>query len=118
MKLSWVWITQPQTRWLFARYSQDLSIRDSVKTRRLIQSKWFQDRWGDKFKFSGDQNAKTRFENDKLGFRLATSVDGILNGTIADVDKLMSTYAVMTNNTEPISALGKTFPGFFTSPEV
>jgi predicted phage terminase large subunit-like protein len=57
-----------------------LSIRDNLKTRRLIQSPWYQERWSHMFALAGDQNAKQRFENDKTGYRLATSVGGTATG--------------------------------------
>lgn len=65
---------------MFASYAQQLALRDSVKTRRLIESPWFKQRWGSRFKLTGDQNTKIRFENDQGGYRLATSVDGSLTG--------------------------------------
>lgn len=73
---AWRWIDKPEMRWLFCSYARNLSIRDSVKCRRLILSPWYQDRWGDRFRLMDDQNAKIRFDNDKNGYRLATSVDG------------------------------------------
>lgn len=80
----WDWITRPWRRFLFASYAQNLSTRDSVKCRRIVQSPWFRQRWGQAFKLVGDQNTKTRFENDKNGYRLATSVDGQLTGEGGD----------------------------------
>ncbi len=76
----WSWIHNPSSRWLFVSYGQDLSTRDSVKCRRLITSQWYQEMWGDKFAITSDQNQKTRFENNKTGYRLATSVGGMLTG--------------------------------------
>ena len=77
---SWEWITDPAQKFLCASYSGTLSTRDNLKTRRLLQSPWYQERWGHMFKFAGDQNAKQRFENDKTGYRLATSVGGTATG--------------------------------------
>lgn len=76
----WEWVTDPSQKFLAASYSANLSIRDNLKSRRLIQSPWYQERWGDIFALSGDQNAKQRFENDKTGYRLATSVGGTATG--------------------------------------
>lgn len=76
----WEWITKPEEKFLCASYSGVLSIRDNLKARRLIESPWFQERYGDSFKLSSDQNQKTRFENDKTGYRLATSVGGTATG--------------------------------------
>jgi predicted phage terminase large subunit-like protein len=76
----WEWINHPEQKYLAASYSGVLSMRDNVKSRRLIQSPWYQERWGDVFCLSNDQNAKQRFENDKTGYRLATSVGGTATG--------------------------------------
>lgn len=80
----WEWISRPDRRWLFSSYAQSLSIRDSLKCRRLIDSPWFQARWSDRFKLTGDQNQKVRFENDKTGYRIATSVGGLGTGEGGD----------------------------------
>ncbi len=80
----WEWIKDPAKRWIFASYAQNLSIRDSLKCRRLIQSQWFKDRYGWRFKIIGDQNTKTRFETDAMGFRVATSVSGMGTGEGGD----------------------------------
>jgi predicted phage terminase large subunit-like protein len=77
---AWEWIVNPQQKFLCASYSGNLSTRDNLKTRRLLQSTWYQDRWKHMFELSGDQNAKQRFENDKTGYRLATSVGGTATG--------------------------------------
>lgn len=69
----WEWITHPERRWLFSSYRQDLSTRDSLKCRRLIQSPWYQKNWGHAFRLTSDQNVKTRFENDRTGYRIATT---------------------------------------------
>jgi predicted phage terminase large subunit-like protein len=80
----WEWTTYPERRWLFASYAQSLATRDSLKCRRLIQSRWYQRRYGDRFALTSDQNQKTRFENDKTGYRLATSVGGLGTGEGGD----------------------------------
>jgi predicted phage terminase large subunit-like protein len=84
---AWVWaqknkgpLSGPQVQFLHASYASSLSIRDSVKTRRLISSPWYQERWGSRFSLTGDQNSKIRFDNSAGGYRLATSVGGALTG--------------------------------------
>lgn len=76
----WEWLTTPEHKFLCASYAGNLSIRDNLKARRLVQSPWYQERWGSLFELSGDQNAKQRFENSKTGYRLATSVGGTATG--------------------------------------
>jgi predicted phage terminase large subunit-like protein len=82
---AWTWTIQPEKRFLFASYASSLSIRDSVKCRRLISSPWYQEHFGEGFVLTGDQNQKQRFENDKTGQRIATSVDGALTGEGGDI---------------------------------
>jgi predicted phage terminase large subunit-like protein len=83
--LAWDWIDHPWRQFLFASYAQSLAFRDSVKTRRLITSPWYQQRWGNRFKLTGDQNTKSRFENNKNGHRLSTSVGGATTGEGGDI---------------------------------
>jgi hypothetical protein len=71
---AWEWITSPERRWLYSSYGAQLSIRDSIKCRRLIESTWYQTRWADRFALTSDQNTKGRFDNDRAGYRLSTSV--------------------------------------------
>lgn len=82
---AWTWITRPHTRWLFSSYSSSLSIRDNVKARRLIESPWYRERWGDRFNLVDDQNQKIRFENSRTGYRIAASVDGSNTGEGGDL---------------------------------
>ncbi len=83
---SWEWgpKNQPNTRWLFGSYANSLSMRDSVKCRRIVQSNWYLARWGHVFQFSSDQNAKGRYETDQAGYRLATSIEGSATGEGGD----------------------------------
>lgn len=76
---AWEWGPRgmPDKRFLATAHKQDLAVRDNMKCRRLIQSKWYQDRWP--IELTSDQNAKTKFENDATGFREAmafTSMTG------------------------------------------
>ena len=82
---AWTLATQPSKKFLYASYASSLSIRDSVKCRRLIDSPWYKAHFGDKFKLTDDQNQKQRFENDHTGYRIATSVGGALTGDGGDI---------------------------------
>ncbi len=84
---AWAWgpRARPGLRFLFASYARALSVRDSVRCRRVLESPWFQARWGDRFRLCFDQNTKARFDTDEGGYRLATSVDGALTGEGGDI---------------------------------
>lgn len=81
---AWEWARWPERRWLYSSYAASLSIRDSIICRRLIESPWYQARWGHVFALTGDQNAKTRFDNNRTGYRLSTSVGGSVTGEGGD----------------------------------
>tara|TARA_R110000824_G_scaffold76636_1_gene194050 strand:- start:2081 stop:3361 length:1281 start_codon:yes stop_codon:yes gene_type:complete len=82
---AWTWTHKPDKRFLFASYANSLSIRDSVKCRRLLDSPWYKTHFGESFEMTSDQNQKQRFDNDKTGYRIATSVDGALTGEGGDI---------------------------------
>lgn len=63
----WVWTTLPSAKFVFNSYSFDLSVAFSIQRRRLIQSEWYQARWGANFKLSFDENQKWLFSNDQTG---------------------------------------------------
>lgn len=84
---AWVWAqpingptSGPGVPFLYASYADKLSLRDSVKCRRLIESDWYSQRWGNRFKLVSDQNTKSRFQNDKGGERLITSIGAGVTG--------------------------------------
>src|SRR5690242_2490205 len=52
--LGWEWTRHPERRWLFASYAASLATRDSVKCRRLIESPFYQSRWGHRFRLTSD----------------------------------------------------------------
>lgn len=92
----WTWTRRPASRWIFSSYAQSLSTRDSLACRRLITSPWYQSLWGSRFvlkedkpwvetfDLADDQNLKMRFDNDKGGYRIATSVGGAVTGEGGD----------------------------------
>lgn len=71
---AWLWgpAGLPQFRFIGAAHEQTLATRDNLRTRRLISSEWYQERWPTTI--MGDQNEKTYFENDKFGFRQSAAV--------------------------------------------
>lgn len=96
---SWTWVHKPDLKWLCGSYAAKLAIRDNLKMRRLIQSPWFQERWGrgfnltdtsdwgdpEGFALTQDQNQKIRFENDRTGYRIAFGFEGGVMGDGGDV---------------------------------
>lgn len=86
----------PHLQYLTCSYRGDLSTRDAVRSRRLIEHPWFQERWGwdtitpankragNGFQLTSDQNAKMRYENNRGGHRISQSPTGGSTGEGGD----------------------------------
>ena len=77
---TWEWIRAPHRRWIFASYAEALSSKHSVDRRTIIQSSWYQHRWGDRVQLASDQNVKHEFMNTRRGHMIATSIGGSITG--------------------------------------
>jgi len=84
---AWVWTQShdsptsgPTVPFLHASYGFNLSLRDSVKCRRLIKSTWYQRLWGDRVQITNEQDQKIRFQNTRGGERLITSIGSGVTG--------------------------------------
>ncbi len=85
---AWCWTKKERAgkRFMATSYRGDLALRDADKTRRLIRSAWYQDRWGasvgalrdTNLQIRKGQDVKSRFENEYGGFRFSTAVSGIM----------------------------------------
>ena len=82
---AWAWARFPQLRFIAASYASDLAIELATKTRRLIDSPWYQMNWGNSFRLTDDQNTKGMFENTKSGFRKSVGVGSSVTGSGADI---------------------------------
>ena len=84
---AWVWgpYGWPECRFLTGANESDLAIRDTTNCRRLIDSDWYQARWGDKFKLTSDQNVKSFYVNSRLGHRIVTTVGSKVTGKKGDI---------------------------------
>lgn len=84
---AWIWAQEfegptsgPGVPIVSGSYAFKLSVRDSVKCRRLIASPWYQQLWGHRFSLLSDSNQKIRFGNTRGGERIVTAVDGGITG--------------------------------------
>lgn len=97
----WEWLSDPSITWLYASYTQPLATRDAVKARRLIQSQGRKGATtgtllervgyqgllrllGHDWQITSDQNVKTRYENDRTGYRISASFGGSVTGDGGD----------------------------------
>jgi predicted phage terminase large subunit-like protein len=79
---AWLWTRKPQAKIIAATYASGLTVRDSIRTRDLVMSEWYQST------FSPDwEMVKTNedwISNSKAGDRRALSVGGKATGFRAD----------------------------------
>jgi predicted phage terminase large subunit-like protein len=81
---TWEWQRRPGGRWIFASYADSLATKHSVDRRTVLQSAWYQTRWGNQVQLATDQNVKSEFQNTTRGVMLATSVGGSVTGKGGD----------------------------------
>ncbi len=77
---SWEWsaMARPHERYVTFSYSSRLTERDNGRFRMLIQSPAFQSVWGGRFVLT--KSGELKIENDKTGWKLATSIGGLGTG--------------------------------------
>lgn len=80
----WDWIHRPTTQFLSASVDDRLALDFSRLSRRVIESEWFQNLYGDRFYLLPDENAGRQFRNNLGGARNATSVQGRVTGSGGD----------------------------------
>lgn len=104
---AWEWGARksPHLRYLGTAHKATLAIRDSMKCRRLISSEWYQERW--ETILTGDQNAKTKFENVQGGFREAMAFSS-LTGSRGDRLLIDDPVSVDSGNSQAALESAKT----------
>lgn len=81
---AWEWTRKPSTRWLYSSYAESLSLLHSLSCRRVIEAPWYRQAFGSMFTLRSDLNTQKKFENNRSGYRMATSVSGSTTGHGAD----------------------------------
>lgn len=79
---AWVWTRQAWAKFLCFSYSEELTIRDSMKCRDLIGSRWYAERF--KIRISDRQDTKEKFENTAGGYRYCFGTGGSIAGQGGD----------------------------------
>lgn len=100
---AWVWgpYGQPEKSFTGVAHEQTLAIRDARKHRLLVESEWYQARWP--LKMAKDQNAKTAFENERLGFRQAVPFRS-MTGRRSDFVIIDDPLSAEDANSDPVRA--------------
>ncbi|GJE61114.1 phage terminase large subunit [Methylobacterium trifolii] len=76
---AWMLGRDPTKRIICVSYAQELSSKLSNQTRQLMRAPWYQRVFPDT-RLGGAKNTESEFETTRGGFRMATSVGGVLTG--------------------------------------
>ncbi len=82
---AWVWTFRPDVRWLYTSYALTLAARDTMRMRAVVSSPRYQLLFSDSFRLLADQNAKDRFYNTAMGYRMIGSPDAGVTGEGGDL---------------------------------
>lgn len=80
---AWAWTRWPHLRFICASYSQTISEDINGRVSKILNSDWYKQLWGYKFKVTLDNAGN--IENSKGGERFATSSSGSCTGKGCDV---------------------------------
>lgn len=83
---SWSWINHSHKKIFCLTGDKDLSMRDSIKCKRIIESDMYQRFWGHKVKLRKDVNTNSRFANTRGGERIIKSIGGNAVGHGGDIN--------------------------------
>lgn len=83
---AWVWgpRKKPDKQFVTWSYGEEITIRDNVRFRDVINSEAFQRHWGGHFSFKGDQNEKKDIYNTRGGYKMARGIKGGATGHRGD----------------------------------
>ena len=118
---AWEWgpLSKPSTRIISAAHEASLSVRDTLKMRRLIESDWYQQLWP--ITMLKDQNQKTYYENNQTGFRQAVSVSSMTgkrgDRVIWDDPHSVEAAHSQANRETAIRVFSETLPSRLTNPD-
>jgi predicted phage terminase large subunit-like protein len=96
---AWLLGHEPGSQIICASYGQDLANKHAIDCRAVLSSKWYQELF--MTRLINQRQAAQELTTMKNGFRLATSVDGVLTGRGSD-------YIVIDDPLKPDEALSDT----------
>jgi predicted phage terminase large subunit-like protein len=96
---AWLLGHESSSQIICASYAQDLANKHAMDCRALLSSKWYQNLFPTRL--AGHRQAVQEFMTTQQGFRLATSVGGVLTGRGAD-------FIIIDDPLKPDEALSET----------
>ena len=76
---AWCWTRFPSSRFICASYAKEVALKDSIKTRDIVQSEKYSSSFPG-IQLRQDENMKGLFTNTQKGFRYSAGVGGAVTG--------------------------------------
>lgn len=90
--IAWTWAQRkrkpragPQVRFMALSYASDLAIKSALTTKRVVESQWYQERWGDICQIAKDRESVADFDTTAMGGRVSLGFDGGSIGRGGDI---------------------------------
>ena len=97
---TWVWTDWPGAKFISASYG-DLPVkRDCLRSRGLLESPWWRERWGHQMTPKKAQWAALHYRNHEGGFRFGTTVGGNVTSEHGD-------FQLIDDPLKPLEVTGK-----------
>ena len=94
---AWLLGHDPSKRVIGVSYSSDLAIKLSNDCREISGASWYRELFRNT-KLSRHKNTEAEFQTTRMGFRMATSIEGTLTGRGGDI-------IILDDPLKPIDAL-------------
>jgi predicted phage terminase large subunit-like protein len=98
----WLWLQSPTLAFLACSYEIDLSTNHNLDRRKLMDSKWFRDLFGNFFQLATDRSQAGEFQNTAGGLMQAASVNSKAQGRGGD-------YLIIDDPLSADAAFSETF---------
>jgi predicted phage terminase large subunit-like protein len=77
---AWAWSQNPEQRFICVSYADGLALKFSLQRLLIIQSKPYQEKWGNLFSFDSSQNSKRYRLNNRQGYFYSAPLQGQITG--------------------------------------
>jgi len=91
---AWMWTKEPDeefpligpaAKFMCLSYGESLAMDNAILTRRLVDSDWYQERWGHRVSLTSDQSNKHKFDTMAGGTRISGSFKSTVTGRGAGI---------------------------------
>lgn len=96
---AWVWTWWPSAKFITCSYDQKLASRDSLASRRLIESRWYQERWPE-VSLEKDQHQKMWYQTTCGGVRYVGSPSSGVTGHGSDFNLFDDPHNIVQGESE------------------